>query len=73
MFKSLPLTVRHVKATESRLQAIYDAAKLGLMTMSDERWQRTREFMVSAKLLKAETDHRRAYTLELVKAVKVLP
>jgi len=30
MFKSLPLTVRHVKATESRLQAIYDAGKLGL-------------------------------------------
>ena len=30
MFKSLPLTVRHVQATESRLQAIYDAAKLGL-------------------------------------------
>jgi hypothetical protein len=30
MFKSLPLTVRNVKATESRLQAIYDAAKLGL-------------------------------------------
>jgi len=30
LFKSLPLTVRHVQATESRLQAIYDAAKLGL-------------------------------------------
>ena len=30
MFKSLPLTIREVKATESRLQAIYDAAALGL-------------------------------------------
>lgn len=30
MFKSLPLTVREIKATESRLQAIYDAAALGL-------------------------------------------
>ena len=30
MFKSLPLTIREVKATESRLQAIYDAASLGL-------------------------------------------
>ena len=30
MFKSMPLTIRHVKATESRLKAIYDAAKLGL-------------------------------------------
>jgi hypothetical protein len=27
---SLPLTVRKLEATESRLQAIYDAAKLGL-------------------------------------------
>jgi tetrahydrodipicolinate N-succinyltransferase len=30
MFKSLPLTVRNVQATEARLQSIYDAAKLGL-------------------------------------------
>lgn len=27
---SLPLTAREIKATESRLQSIYDAAKLGL-------------------------------------------
>ena len=30
MFQSLPLTIRKVEATESRLQSIYDAAKLGL-------------------------------------------
>ena len=30
MFKSLPLTVREVKATEAMLERIYDAAKLGL-------------------------------------------
>lgn len=30
MFQSFPLSIRQVKATESRLQAIYDAAKLGL-------------------------------------------
>jgi uncharacterized protein YPO0396 len=30
MFKSLPLTVRVVKATEQRLEQVYDAAKLGL-------------------------------------------
>lgn len=30
MFKSLPLSIRKLKATESRLQAIYDAAALGL-------------------------------------------
>lgn len=30
MFKSLPLTVRKLEATEARLEAIYEAAKLGL-------------------------------------------
>jgi hypothetical protein len=30
MFHSIPYTPREVKATEARLQAIYDAAKLGL-------------------------------------------
>jgi hypothetical protein len=30
MFKSLPLTTRELKATEERLQAIYNAAALGL-------------------------------------------
>lgn len=29
-FKSLPLTIRKVEATEARLNRIYDAAKLGL-------------------------------------------
>ena len=29
-FQSLPLTPREIRATESRLKAIYDAAKLGL-------------------------------------------
>ena len=50
-----------------------EAARSGLMSMNDERWQRTRDFMVSAKLLKADTDHRRGYTLDLVKTIKVLP
>jgi hypothetical protein len=30
MFKSIPFSVRKVEATEARLQAIYDAAALGL-------------------------------------------
>jgi len=50
-----------------------DAGKQGLLTMSDDRWKQTREFMVSSKLLKADTDYRRGYTLDLVKEVKVLP
>ncbi|MFM9970715.1 MAG: ABC transporter substrate-binding protein [Burkholderiales bacterium] len=61
------------KMKEYSLVSGGDAAKLGIMTMSDDRWRRTHEFMVSAKLLKAETDYRRGYTLDLVRAVKVLP
>ena len=30
MFKSLPLTIRKIEATEARLNRIYEAAKLGL-------------------------------------------
>jgi hypothetical protein len=30
MFQNLPITTRQIKATEGRLQSIYDAAKLGL-------------------------------------------
>ena len=41
--------------------------------MTDERWKQTAEFMVSAGMLKSGTDYRQAYTLDLVRNVKVLP
>jgi NitT/TauT family transport system substrate-binding protein len=50
-----------------------DAERLGIMTMTDARWRRTFEFMVEAKMVKPGLDYRRAYTLELVKDVRVLP
>jgi NitT/TauT family transport system substrate-binding protein len=50
-----------------------DAAKLGIGAMTDERWKKTAEFMVAAGLLKPETDWRKAYTLQFVKDVKVMP
>jgi NitT/TauT family transport system substrate-binding protein len=50
-----------------------DAAKLGIMTMTDERWRRTFAFMLEAKMVKQGFDIRQAYTLELVREVKVLP
>ena len=50
-----------------------DAARLGIMTMTDERWRRTFEFMAEAKIVKPGLDYRRAYTLELVREVRVLP
>jgi NitT/TauT family transport system substrate-binding protein len=50
-----------------------DAARLGLLTMTDERWERTFDFMAQAGMVKADLDYRRAYTLEAVRAVKVMP
>jgi NitT/TauT family transport system substrate-binding protein len=50
-----------------------DAKKLGLFTMTDARWKQTFDFMVAAGLVKADVDYRKAYTLEFVNKVKVLP
>jgi NitT/TauT family transport system substrate-binding protein len=50
-----------------------DARKLGLFTMTDARWTQTFEFMRDAKLVKPDVDVHKAYTLEFVKQVKVLP
>ncbi|HKQ23674.1 MAG TPA: ABC transporter substrate-binding protein [Burkholderiales bacterium] len=50
-----------------------DAKKLGLFTMTDARWKQTFEFMRGAGLVKPDVDVRKAYTLEFVKQVKVLP
>jgi NitT/TauT family transport system substrate-binding protein len=41
--------------------------------MSDERWKKTHEYMVSSGLLKADVDVRRAYTLQFVKDIRVMP
>ena len=50
-----------------------DAKKLGLFTMTDARWKQTFEFMRDAKLVKPEVDYKKAYTLDFMKQVKVLP
>jgi NitT/TauT family transport system substrate-binding protein len=50
-----------------------DASKQGLLTMSDTRWRQTFDFMAGAGLAPRDLDYRQAYTLEFVKAVKVLP
>lgn len=41
-----------------------DAAKQGLGVMTDKRWQATRDFMVSAGLLKPSTDWQSAFTTQ---------
>jgi len=48
-----------------------DAARLGAGVMTDARWKQTYEFMVAAKLLKPETDWKKAYTTQFVRDLKV--
>ena len=50
-----------------------DAKTLGLFTMTDARWKQTFEVMRDSKLVKPDVDYKKAYTLEFVKQVKVLP
>lgn len=50
-----------------------DAATEGWGTMTEARWHKTRDFMVSANLLNAATDWKQAYTTEFVKDMQVKP
>lgn len=50
-----------------------DAATQGWGTMTQTRWQKTRDFMVSARLLNADTDWKQAYTTEFVDHMQVKP
>jgi len=50
-----------------------DARTLGILTMTDSRWKQTFDFMVGAGLTKSDVDYRKAYTLQFVKEIKVLP
>jgi NitT/TauT family transport system substrate-binding protein len=50
-----------------------DAKTNGIGTMTDARWKTTYDFMVSSKLLKPTVDVKKAYTLEFVKDLKIMP
>ncbi|WP_434460794.1 ABC transporter substrate-binding protein [Serratia plymuthica] len=50
-----------------------DAATKGWGSMTEARWQKTRDFMVNAKLLNADTDWKQAYTTEFVDQMQVKP
>jgi NitT/TauT family transport system substrate-binding protein len=50
-----------------------DAATMGIGVMTDDRWKKTYDYMVSAGLLKKDVDWKKAYTLQFVKETKVLP
>lgn len=50
-----------------------DAAKQGIMTMTDARWKQTFDFMVQTGQLKPGFEYRAAYTLDLVRDLRVVP
>ena len=61
------------KLKEQRLITGGDAAKMGIGIITDERWKKTHEYMVSAGLLKPNVDYRQAFTLQFVKDLRVMP
>lgn len=50
-----------------------DAASEGWRTMTETRWRKTRDFMVSANLLDTATDWKQAYTTEFVQTMQIKP
>jgi NitT/TauT family transport system substrate-binding protein len=60
--------MREVKAIEAG-----DAATMGIGIITEERWKKTRDFLVEANLLKADTDYKQSMTTEFIKNINVLP
>jgi NitT/TauT family transport system substrate-binding protein len=58
--------MRDVKAVEGG-----DAATMGIGIMTEERWKKTRDFLVESSLLKADTDWKSAFTIDYIKDVKI--
>ena len=61
------------KLKEHKLITGGDAAKMGIGVMTDERWRKTHEYMVSAALLKPDVDYKQAFTTQFVKDLRVMP
>jgi NitT/TauT family transport system substrate-binding protein len=58
--------MRDVKAGEGG-----DAATMGIGIMTEERWRKTRDFLVESKLLKPETDWKQVFTTDYIKDIKI--
>jgi NitT/TauT family transport system substrate-binding protein len=67
------LAFSHRKLKEYAIVAGGDAATGGLLTMTDARWTQTIDFLRSAGLTKPGVDYAKAYSLSVVRDVKVLP
>ena len=67
------LAYGHQKLKEYGIVEGGDAKTLGLLTMTEARWRQTIAFLRAAALTQSGVDYTKAYTLDIVKAVKVLP
>jgi NitT/TauT family transport system substrate-binding protein len=67
------LAFSHRKMKEHALVAGGDAAAQGLLTMTGARWRDTFDFLKAAGLAKPDVNYAQAYTLAIVRDVRVLP
>jgi NitT/TauT family transport system substrate-binding protein len=67
------LAYSHRKLKEYAIVTGGDATTRGLLTMTDARWKNTIDFLRDASLTRSGIDYSKAYTLDIVKDVKVLP
>jgi NitT/TauT family transport system substrate-binding protein len=67
------LAYSHRKMKEYGLVAGGDAEKFGLLTMTDERWRATFDFLKAAGLSQPGVNYADAYTLSIVRPIRILP
>ena len=67
------LAYGHRKMKEYAIVTGGDVPAAGLLTMTDRRWQQTLDFLRSTGLAKPNVDYAQAWTLSIVKDVRVLP
>ena len=67
------LAYGHRKMKEYAIVTGGDVPAAGLLTMTDRRWQQTLDFLRATGLAKPNVDYAQAWTLSIVKDVRVLP
>jgi NitT/TauT family transport system substrate-binding protein len=67
------LAFGHRKLKEHGIVDSGDAAKNGLLTMTDARWRATVDFLKITRLAKPNVDYSKAWSVDVVRRVRVLP
>jgi len=67
------LAFGHRKMKEHGIVDSGDAAKNGLLTMTDARWRATVDFLKITRLAKPNVDYTKAWSLNVVRSIRVLP